>query len=233
MNASPSLINRAQTAAQDHLLPAFFLLTFFFSWSFWLVSRFVSNADPFLARHLVAIGAFAPSLAALALALLAEHENISPLRWDLSLFAWLGTGILYLVCLPYASTLPTQAGTTGWLARALLWSGPALLVGLALSGRDSLRRLLLPARGLKTNPAWFAAALLFYPLVLAAGYAIDRALGGPVQVAVNGPALEVVLTVLASSVYLTLFGGPLGEESGWRGYALPRLQIRFSPSSPR
>jgi membrane protease YdiL (CAAX protease family) len=36
---------------------------------------------------------------------------------------------------------------------------------------------------------------------------------------------------LSFSVYnlSTLYGGPLGEEPGWRGYALPRLEHRFGP----
>jgi len=39
------------------------------------------------------------------------------------------------------------------------------------------------------------------------------------------PALLQVVTLFVPN----LVGGPLGEEPGWRGYALPRLQRRFDP----
>jgi uncharacterized protein len=39
----------------------------------------------------------------------------------------------------------------------------------------------------------------------------------------------VVVRGAARSVAVFLLGGPLGEEPGWRGFVLPRLQPRFGP----
>ena len=45
----------------------------------------------------------------------------------------------------------------------------------------------------------------------------------------EGGLLPLIVGILASFVYIFMFGGPLNEEPGWRGFALPQLQRSFSP----
>jgi len=92
-------------------------------------------------------------------------------------------------------------------------------------GRAELRSLLSRVVRWRVAPIWYGVALLG-PLVLTLGaMALHVVFGGqpPDLLAMIG----ALPTVLALSVYMLIQVG-IGEEIGWRGYALPKLQTGYS-----
>lgn len=104
--------------------------------------------------------------------------------------------------------------------------GPALaavVVTLQEEGRAALRSLLGRVVRWRVAPVWYVVVLLG-PLVLqSVAIGLHVVLGGqpPDLLALIG-ALPIVMAI---SVYMLIFVA-LGEEVGWRGYALPALQAR-------
>lgn len=104
--------------------------------------------------------------------------------------------------------------------------GPALAALAAgwLTGAP-LRELLRSVVRWRVAPRWYAVAVGLPLALILVQAAIFAALGNPVDIAsVPGRLAGFVPTLLV----LAAIAG-LGEEPGWRGFALPRLQVRFAP----
>jgi membrane protease YdiL (CAAX protease family) len=96
----------------------------------------------------------------------------------------------------------------------------ALLVVGVSAGRTGIGRLLRQLAVWRISPLWYCVALGLPALIGVTATAATGALGAPAA-SMPGPVslLEFVLVLPV----MVLVGGPLGEELGWRGYALPAL----------
>ena len=138
----------------------------------------------------------------------------------------------------WVAWLPGLAGDQlGSLALPVGAAGPALaalVLTLRRDGWAGVRRLLgtlLPGR---VSARWYAVAVVGPPAVLAAGLGVHLALGGRVVGLVDPahpdlPALPGGLLAVPLVFAAVLLLSVIGEELGWRGYALPRLLRRATP----
>ncbi|MEO8451957.1 MAG: CPBP family intramembrane glutamic endopeptidase [Gemmatimonadota bacterium] len=102
----------------------------------------------------------------------------------------------------------------------------ALLLTARLEGRAGLRDLLGRAGKWRVRWVWYLVPLVLIPII---DIGSDQ-----VRVLVTHTPTQVPWSYwphafLAAPLALFTDAGPLGEELGWRGFALPRLLRRFSP----
>lgn len=128
-------------------------------------------------------------------------------------FTWGMVGLILLKVLPLA---------VGFL---LATFGPTVsaVVVFRLSGEaGSLRGWLSGYGRWRVSPVAYLVALSPLPVV-AVGVGISALVGGDVAVPETGLSVGFLVSTFVASLLL----GPLGEEGGWRGFALPRLQRQF------
>lgn len=157
-------------------------------------------------------------------------------RHPLVSFFILANALSWLAWIPYVLSnnglglwdynFPVVLGTSqllGVLPGAYL--GPifsAFVITALVDGRAGLRRWVGRLWRWRVNWRWYALALLGVPAAVVAGSFVFS--GGAVQ----SPSIEA-LAFLLPGLALQMITTGLAEEPGWRDFALPRLQDRFSP----
>jgi len=147
-------------------------------------------------------------------------------RHSLAAFLVLSYGLTWALLMPLAIFRDATAGPYTTLA-LLIGSNIPSAVAIALTaiglGRGATRKLL--GRLLIWRVGWRWYLLLLAPTALVVGtitlVAITR--GGPTA-ALAMPLSNAIFFV----AFMTFPGSATGEELGWRGFALPRLQFRHT-----
>jgi membrane protease YdiL (CAAX protease family) len=101
----------------------------------------------------------------------------------------------------------------------------ALIVTALVGGWASLKALLHRQVQWRVGLGWYVVAIGLPIALELATVALNVALGA------HAPAWDRMhgwQTILGMAALYTVFSGPLGEELGWRGFALPRLLERFA-----
>lgn len=145
----------------------------------------------------------------------AKRIRVSPLvTYFVLVFA-----IEWLLVLILPAFVPTMIALLigSWLPNAI-----GLLVTGVAGGRPALHELFDKVVLWRIGLRWLAIALLLPAALTFLAIGLYTLLGNTVPE--FAPASQLLPIVL-----ITVFTGALGEELGWRGTALPRLQSRWTP----
>jgi membrane protease YdiL (CAAX protease family) len=109
------------------------------------------------------------------------------------------------------------------------FAGPApaafVLTGL-IDGRDGVRALLRRMVQWRVGIGWYLLVIVGYPVVTLA--VVGLPLGAaPLNALLSNPGL--IVSSYLPGIAIGLIFPSLGEEPGWRGFALPRLQRLYGP----
>ncbi len=249
MTTVPSVLNRRQEAAdkkvfrwqlaQSHPVIVFLLITFAWTWLFWLAVIPWRGNNDLLVMLIVLIGGYGPAIGGILTLGLKDGMSLVLSRQQLLVLVTTAAIIFALMVVRYwvgiipgYDRLPenlTLSGPTVVAALAVCLVGGWVIANAVANNVDIRARMatLLPVH---LPWRWTLFAVCFFPLLLLLSWGMGTALGQ----AIEYPALwtrslvEVIPLFLLAFTLTALARGGM-EEPGWRGLLQPALQNKFSP----
>ncbi len=221
-------MNKLVSWTRQHQVLAFFILVYAIAWPAMFLIYFIFPGNDGVAILSMPFMLFSPALSAMLIAGIAEprpKHTGRQTRWIVFVLAWLVSA--FIMILHTRINLGIKSVPV-FIIFGIMAVFPAWILSSAYARTPGIRSLfstLLKPRG----PAiWYLVIFLIFPGFLLLSFYLTPLLGGKSQffladLGVEGAAVFLLLEF--SNGFLST--GGINEESGWRGFALPRLQARY------
>jgi membrane protease YdiL (CAAX protease family) len=213
-----------------HQLIAYFVLTYVLTWTLLFLFQPLYLEGQRTIAPLISVGIFAPALVSIGLsAIIMPHPRQGSRKPSVIAFivVWILASLIIILFLIVNQQM--DLSTRLVMISAITGLLPAF-VGSSIFSRIPGVRYQLRTYIKPRGPfGYYLLALVLIPSIWLLGNLLSRALGMGVPF-FRYPVVDIRLLGMAIIFFLyNVIYGALSEEPGWRGFALPRLQAKFSP----
>jgi membrane protease YdiL (CAAX protease family) len=225
-------MNKLTNWIKSHQVVAFYILTFTITWGLGFSYDAFLNREQYLLLPIVFVATCGPGLAGIIISAVTNTQPNQGSRkafWIAFLVAWFVSALVCLANLKFIDQFPLSPAAVGLFTIATV--PVAFVIASAYSRNSSVRSYLSSLVRLRGVWGWSFVALVLLPALFLISVPVSTFLGVQPGLSAQFPEISVSLfgLVAVKFLYQFFFFNATGEETGWRGFALPRLQARTSP----
>ncbi len=215
-----------------HPVVAFFIITFAITWGLGLSYKAVMNKGVFLLAPLVFIATCGPALAGITISAISNtypREGKKRTYWLAFLIAWMISAFVFLANNTFINHVPFSPIMAAF---TLISVAPvAFVISMVFSRIPTVKSYMSSLIRLRGVWGWSILALFLTPALALLSIWISSLLGRHPIKSYAFPDLTWTLVglIIVKLLYQFFFFNATGEEAGWRGFALPRMQSLTSP----
>jgi membrane protease YdiL (CAAX protease family) len=217
---------------KHHQIIAFFVITFAIAWGLGFSYDAVMNKGTFLLAPLVFVATCGPALAGIIVSTVCNNqprEGTKRTYWIAFLVAWIVSTLVFLANNTYINHAPFSPVMVVFTIVSVV--PVAFVISMAYSRIPAVKSYLSSLTRLRGVWGWSILALILSPALVLFSILVSSLLGRQPIAAhhFQATALALVGLVAVKFLYQFFFFNATGEEAGWRGFALPRMQSLTSP----
>lgn len=225
-------MNRLTIWIRQHQVVTFYLITFAITWGLGFSYGAVMKRGEFLLAPLAFIATCGPALAGIIVTAVSNARTRQGARkafWIAFLAAWVVAALVFLAHNTFINHAPLNPIMIGFTLVSVL--PVAFVISMVQSRLPAVKRYLASLVRLRSVWGWSLLALFLTPALVLLSILISSLLGRqPITIRpFQGISLTLAGLVVVKFLYQFFFFNTTGEEVGWRGFALPRMQSRMSP----